>query len=149
MRTNESRALPALTIALLPQQDLVRRDAFIDRRALDLTAVREFEPGAAGEARRRRLELRHELRDELCTPQRDGGREPDQLPIPERDLRVGDGHLVARDTQQRVPLLEHPLVFAALASVSSVDLAEHRVEIPAARARRGTEQLDVLCEQRE
>ena len=69
--------------------------------------------------------------------------------VPERDLRIGHGHLVARDPEQGVALLDDTLELARLAAMGAIDLREHRVEEATASARGGTEQVDVLWEERD
>src|SRR5229473_2662950 len=144
---NEGRP-PSLAVALLPQQDLVRGAALRHGRALHLTAVREIEARGRREARRRRAERLDQLGHEQGAPQRDARREPHQLAVPEGQLVLGQDYLFARGPQQRIALLNDPLELARLAAVRTVDLGEHRVEIAPARARRGTQELDVLREER-
>src|SRR3954471_21438555 len=148
MRPHERRSLPPLAFALLDEERLVRRDALVERRALRLAPVHDVEARGSTEARRRLTEGGHELLDEERAAERDARGEPHELAVPERDLILGEAHLLARGTEQRVPLLEDALKLARLAAVRALDLRQHRVEVSPSRAGRGPEELDVLWEER-
>ena len=79
--------------------------------------------------------------------ERDRGRKADELAVPERQLRRRPAQ-VAQHPEQCVALLEYASVFARFGAMPLMHLADHRIEVAAPRARRFSEQLDVLGEER-